>query len=769
MTKRLKASWQGTDWLALAVLTLLLVPLLTPLQGSHIPVTHDGHHHLFRLYALDLAIRGGSLWPRWLPDMGFGYGFPVFNYYGPLVYYVGELLHIVGIGFLDTLRILIGLGFVLPAWAFYCFARYRLGAVGALIGALIYSYLPYHVADGYVRAALPEHWSFLFPPLLMLVLWRYSQRKQLQWVLVGALLLAAFVLLHNLSVILFTPMLAVYAMGWLAADLRGTESNRWREWLRRLWEPTRSSLPGYLLMALLAIGLTAFFVLPGALEIKYIHASTISTKLADYASLLQRGVDVRLLFPWEVPPPDLTKPLYLVVLGALGALVGWKFLKPGQRWHLYFAVFVAAMSLFLMLRASRPLLEFFPQLAYLQFPWRWNAPLTFALAYIAGHAPLLAKRLPPAYGRFGEQGVVIVILGLFLIWLVPTALPGNLETVATVPTEEKILEEEDLQPGILQLYDFQTGLWLRTYGGPWLFEYLPVWAEDARDNWFLPDESNDPVPALPVVPTIRMERQAALEQSLRVESAQTFPLRWHTFYFPGWEVLVDNQRVETYPSTPLGLVTADIPAGVHYVELRFGLTPVRRIGLVISLLTGLLFLGLVVRSRQGRLGLVLIGVALLMFLPLKWRQISASTVSTPTLPTESWTIFEDRAQLLGYHVQGEARPGQVVQVTLYWQALRKVADNDQVFVSLSGYDGRVWAQTDRSPGYSFTPTSRWQPGELIPDTYPLAIPGDLPPGNYQLRMGLYDPGDLTRRTVHDLDGNTADQVWLGDVEIAPSP
>lgn len=604
----LRAPRLRADIAALAVLTLLLIPLLTPLTASYIPVTHDGHHHLFRLYALDLAIRGGSLWPRWLSDMGFGYGFPVFNFYGPLIYYVGELFHIAGIGFLDTLRTLIGLGFVLPAWAFYFFARRRLEAPGALIGALIYSYLPYHVADGYVRAALPEHWAFLFPPLVMLVLWRYSQRKQLQWVLVGGLLLAAFVLLHNLSVILFAPMLAVYALGWLASELRGTGSTHWRERLRRLWDPTRSSLPGYLLMALLAIGFTAFFVLPGALEIKFIHASTISTKLADYAALLQRSVSVHLLFPWEVPSPDLAKPLYVVALGVLGALLGWKYLGSEQRWHFYFAGFIAVLSLFLMLQASRPLLELFPQLAYLQFPWRWNAPLAFALAYMAGHLPLLARRLPPAYWRLGQQGITVLVLGLFLVWLAPTALPGNLEEIATVPTGEKTLEETDMQPGILRLYDFQTGLWLRTYGGPWLFEYLPIWAEGVRDNWFLPDESNDPVPALPVVPAIRIERQTALEQDLRVESQQAFPLRWHTFYFPGWEVLVDGRGVETYPSTALGLLTADIPAGAHDVQVRFGSTPVRRAGTLISLLAALAFVVLLLRKRLWGMSLALAGL-----------------------------------------------------------------------------------------------------------------------------------------------------------------
>ena len=751
------------DLLAIVAILVFVSPLFHPLLRETLPVTHDGHHHIYRLYALDQALRGGSLWPRWFPGMGFGYGFPVLNFYAPLVYYVGEFFHIFGVGFLDVFRLLIALGFILPAWAFYAFARYQLGRAGAFIGALIYIYATYHIGDGYVRAALPEHWAFLFPPLLLLAMWHIGCEKSWGWTLIGSLTLAAFFLMHNLSVILFAPMLALYGLGWIIADARSPG------------ERTQGQLPaawvGYALMALFGVGLAAFFILPGALEVKYIHASTVATGLSEYTSRLAPRIGTQLSFPWQdsspAPYPP-TRPQFLIAAtGLLAALITWRRLGKTRAWHTLFALTVAGLSLFLMSGLSAPLLTALPQIAYLQYPWRWNAPLVFALAYLAGNIPFLARVLPQRLRTRGVRWLTVLISVLIAIWIVPHSFPGSLKLAATTPTGEKPLQESDLKPGILAQYDFQTGLWLRNYGGPWLFEYLPVWAEDVRDNWFLPDENPVPLPRLPLPPHIEITRQAALRQELAVSSPQAFTMRWHSFYFPGWQALVDGKPTQVSPSTRLGLITARIPAGDHTVSLRFGATPARRTGTILSLLSLLGLLGLLITKKQWRtLGIITL-LALGILLPFKLRQTTASAIYTPEIPRETWTIFEDRAQILGYHVQGRTRSGNTLYVTLHWQALRQVSDNDQVYVTLLDYNGQEWSKDEHQPGFGFTPTSRWQPGEIIPDAYTLSLPADMPPGNYQLRMGLYNPTTLIHHTAHNSQGDTSDQIWLGDVVIAP--
>ena len=83
------------DWGYLVVLGLSL-PVLWPLLEPAYLSSHDGLHHLYRLLDLDWCIRGGTLYPRWLPNMGFGHGYPVHNHRAPLSYYLAELFCISG-------------------------------------------------------------------------------------------------------------------------------------------------------------------------------------------------------------------------------------------------------------------------------------------------------------------------------------------------------------------------------------------------------------------------------------------------------------------------------------------------------------------------------------------------------------------------------------------------------------------------------------------------------------------------------------------------
>jgi hypothetical protein len=95
--------------------------------------------------------------------------------------------------------------------------------------------------------------------------------------------------------------------------------------------------------------------------------------------------------------------------------------------------------------------------------------------------------------------------------------------------------------------------------------------------------------------------------------------------------------------------------------------------------------------------------------------------------------------LAGWSLQAHAT---TLDVTLYWQALRPVETAYTVFVHLLDEAGTLVAQQDRPPaGY---PTAVWRPGEVIVDSFTIAIPPDLPPGNYRLQTGFYDPLTLVR-------------------------
>jgi hypothetical protein len=108
--------------------------------------------------------------------------------------------------------------------------------------------------------------------------------------------------------------------------------------------------------------------------------------------------------------------------------------------------------------------------------------------------------------------------------------------------------------------------------------------------------------------------------------------------------------------------------------------------------------------------------------------------------------------------------GQVgIDVTLYWLAARETGQNYKAFVHLLDASGQVVAQHDGDPAGGFTPTSRWQQGELIPDHHLLALPQDLPPGSYHLKAGLYQYEPFRNMLT---DPPTADgRVDLGEIRL----
>lgn len=68
-----------------------------------------------RLYEMELCFRDGQIPCRWVPDMGYSYGYPLFNYYPPFPYYLGMIFRGLGFSFIDSTKILFILGFLASA------------------------------------------------------------------------------------------------------------------------------------------------------------------------------------------------------------------------------------------------------------------------------------------------------------------------------------------------------------------------------------------------------------------------------------------------------------------------------------------------------------------------------------------------------------------------------------------------------------------------------------------------------------------------------
>src|SRR6266851_4261139 len=68
-----------------------------PLLRAGYPAIGDGLNHFYRLVEFEHLLQHGVWFPRWATDLGYGFGYPLFNYSPPLTYYLGALF--AGLGF----------------------------------------------------------------------------------------------------------------------------------------------------------------------------------------------------------------------------------------------------------------------------------------------------------------------------------------------------------------------------------------------------------------------------------------------------------------------------------------------------------------------------------------------------------------------------------------------------------------------------------------------------------------------------------------------
>lgn len=136
--------------------------------------------------------------------------------------------------------------------------------------------------------------------------------------------------------------------------------------------------------------------------------------------------------------------------------------------------------------------------------------------------------------------------------------------------------------------------------------------------------------------------------------------------------------------------------------------------------------------------------------PLRYVFAGEVALEPPTWPTPqpellTDTLFGQEIRLVGADLSQETiRPGEVVTVTLHWQALANIRDDYTGFVHLIAPDGESVAQDDHSPLDGRYPTRIWARGAVLADPYRLELPAGLKPGAYLLWIGLYQPGSGVR-------------------------
>jgi 4-amino-4-deoxy-L-arabinose transferase-like glycosyltransferase len=126
-------------------------------------------------------------------------------------------------------------------------------------------------------------------------------------------------------------------------------------------------------------------------------------------------------------------------------------------------------------------------------------------------------------------------------------------------------------------------------------------------------------------------------------------------------------------------------------------------------------------------------------------------------------------RLRGYTLlTSEPRSGEILQLTLFWEALEPVKARYKVFTHVVDGRGNIVGQRDSEPGGGARLTIDWSPGEVITDNYGVLIPPGTPPGEHLLRIGMYGLEDGRRLPVSGASQSVGDALDLNRVTILPA-
>ncbi len=120
--------------------------------------------------------------------------------------------------------------------------------------------------------------------------------------------------------------------------------------------------------------------------------------------------------------------------------------------------------------------------------------------------------------------------------------------------------------------------------------------------------------------------------------------------------------------------------------------------------------------------------------------------------------FADEITLLGYRTVLDAATN-TVTFTLLWQAREDITADYTIFTHLVNSDGQTIIQRDQPPRGGAYPTSRWQAGEVVRDSYTISLSQNVSVDYIAAHVGLYRAATGERLPVL-YDGREDNKVVL---------
>lgn len=546
--------------ITLLILIAVSVVAIAPLFHVGFFPIHD-NTQVARVYEMYKSLSSGLIPVRWVADLGYGYGYPIFSFYAPLAYYIGASVMFFGLSALIATKIMIGLGVVFAGITMYYLVRDLSDEWSGLIAGALYLYAPYHALNSYVRGAVGELWAYAFIPLAFLGFVRIMRLPSWRNIAVAVFGYAGVILSHNLTALMITPFL-LFFIGVFG--------------LRNSSKQVRLAVG---LAFFLSCIVSSWYWIPAIAEIQFTNVGSIIGGGSDYPDhfvCLSQLWSSQWGFAGSAPGCIDGLSFQLgkihILLGLFAVFLSFVVLQK-KRGIILFVSAGLALSVFLMLPISRPIWDSLAFMKYLQFPWRFLQLALFFLSILGGFGVhLFIKNILPKSAKNVIAPVFILLLVIFV-----------------VSFYSKLFKPQHYYESYRDEASVKTLKWT-----------VSKISDEYMSSTFVKPLKESDVPTHPTKPSKTIS-VTQIEDSpgrlyLKTTSATNSSLIINRAVFPAWVITLDNMPALVRANK--GLYEVAIPAGEHILQMNFIQTPIQKFANILSIIgIAVLFVG-IMRKKE---------------------------------------------------------------------------------------------------------------------------------------------------------------------------
>lgn len=556
----------------LFVLILLFILLVACSWWLILPGLGVGHdlNHQARVFEMSIGLKEGVFPVIWSRNLTYGFGMPLFQFYAPLPYFFGGVMHLIGFDLAVSVKLMIVFANILTILGSYFLGKEVFkDKWAAIITAAALTMAPYRAVDLYVRTAISEGWAIAFLTLVLLGVAEIVNKKRFGWILMSVSF-AGLILSHNLTALMSLPFIALFGIFYSFIQ-NGNWRNRARDVLKLL------------ATGLVGLGLSAFYFIPALAEKGFTKVEAYT--LGNYYDFRQHFLYVRqFIKPWGKweyggsgwgPNDEMSFFLgygQLLVLG-LSVIPIILFLKKRKALQKMTVLHVSIMmltvfALALTLLKAQPIWELADFTAYFQFPWRLLAVAIIFISLLAGSVYTFISK------KFSWIYFLLVFMLLVII-------------------NNKYFKSEKNIDDSRKFSNYSTVV--KTATSENLFDYIPsniIFLKKTPFAVFLDAEYSElTLPANSLFNTYlegTYHPEILLDNSTKkvfnINMTGKTMMNMNIAYYPGWTVRVDGTVVETIHDE-YGFLRFPLEQGKHQVIVQLEDTPVRFWSKIISLIT----------------------------------------------------------------------------------------------------------------------------------------------------------------------------------------